>query len=147
MTRTLAREELEKRRKCETIAGVRALLLENLSPKATEILEAAGIVVENHGGAMDEDELIQALQGVQLLGIRSKTQLTERVIDACPDLFAVGAFSIGTNQIDLAAAARKGIAAACIGEVRQPGRGIRAYRHGTSVPWPEFAVDELTRLF
>jgi len=111
VTRTLAREELEKRRKCETIAGVRALLLENLSPKATEILEAAGIAVENHGGAMDEDELIQALQGVQLLGIRSKTQLTERVIDACPDLFAVGAFSIGTNQIDLAAAARKGIAA------------------------------------
>jgi hydrogenase maturation factor len=43
--------------------------------------------------------------------------------------------------------ARKGIAAACIGEVRQPGRGIEAYRNGTSVPWPEFTVDELTRLF
>ncbi|BDZ61375.1 D-3-phosphoglycerate dehydrogenase [Demequina sediminis] len=60
---------------------------------------------------MDEDELIAELQGVQLLGIRSKTQLTERVMAACPDLIAVGAFSIGTNQIDLAAAARRGIAA------------------------------------
>jgi D-3-phosphoglycerate dehydrogenase len=102
---------LEKNGKCETIAPVRALLLENLAPQATQILEAAGIAVENHVGAMDEDELIAELQGVQLLGIRSKTQLTERVIAACPDLIAVGAFSIGTNQIDLAAAARRGIAA------------------------------------
>jgi len=60
---------------------------------------------------MDEDELIEALDGVALLGLRSKTHLTERVIEASPSLIAVGAFSIGTNQIDLAAAARKGIAA------------------------------------
>src|SRR5690554_1152260 len=60
---------------------------------------------------MDEDELIAALDGVQLLGIRSKTQLTERVMEASPSLIAVGAFSIGTNQIDLGAAARRGIAA------------------------------------
>lgn len=97
--------------KCESIAGVRALLLENLHPKATEILTAAGVEVENHGGAMDEDELIAALDGVEMLGIRSKTQLTERVIEASPSLIAVGAFSIGTNQIDLTAAASKGIAA------------------------------------
>jgi len=90
---------------------VRALLLENLSPRATEILEAAGVSVENHGGAMDEDELIAALDGVELLGIRSKTQLTERVLHAAPSLIAVGAFSIGTNQIDLATAARLGVAA------------------------------------
>ncbi|MDN4483981.1 phosphoglycerate dehydrogenase [Demequina lignilytica] len=93
------------------MAPVRALLLESLHPKATEILTAAGISVENHAGALDEDELIDALDGVQLLGIRSKTQLTERVIQARPELIAVGAFSIGTNQIDLAAAARHGIAA------------------------------------
>lgn len=103
--------ELETKQKCGIIGDVRALLLENLSPTATEILEGAGIDVENHGGAMDEDELIEALDGVELLGLRSKTQLTERVIEASPSLIAVGAFSIGTNQIDLAAAARKGIAA------------------------------------
>ena len=90
---------------------VRALLLENLHPQATENLEAAGIDVVNQTGALDEDELIEALDGVELLGIRSKTMLTERVMDACPSLIAVGAFSIGTNQIDLAAAARRGIAA------------------------------------
>ncbi|GMA37140.1 hypothetical protein GCM10025876_33440 [Demequina litorisediminis] len=55
--------------------------------------------------------LIEALQGVELLGIRSKTMLTERVMDASPSLIAVGAFSIGTNQIDLEAAAKRGIAA------------------------------------
>ncbi|WP_371327674.1 phosphoglycerate dehydrogenase [Demequina sp. NBRC 110053] len=90
---------------------MRALLLENLAPQATEILEAAGIAVENHGGAMDEDELIEALEGVELLGIRSKTMLTDRVMEASPSLIGVGAFSIGTNQIDLASAARRGIAA------------------------------------
>lgn len=90
---------------------MRALLLENLHPKATEIFEAANISVETHAGAMDEDELIEALDGFQLLGIRSKTQLTERVMAASPSLIAVGAFSIGTNQIDLTAAAHRGIAA------------------------------------
>jgi D-3-phosphoglycerate dehydrogenase len=90
---------------------VRALLLENLSPRATEILEASGIEVENHVAAMDEEELIAALEGVELLGIRSKTQVTERVLQSASSLIAVGAFSIGTNQIDLAAAARLGVAA------------------------------------
>ena len=73
-------------------------------------MEAAGISVTTHDGALDEDELIEALDGVELLGIRSKTQLTQRVIDASDSLIAAGAFSIGTNQIDLAAAARRGIA-------------------------------------
>ncbi len=90
---------------------VRALLLENLHPKATDNFTAAGISVENHAGAMDEDELIEALDGVEILGLRSKTQLTKRVIEASPSLVAVGAFSIGTNQIDLEAAAERGIAA------------------------------------
>lgn len=90
---------------------MRALLLESLHPKATEILNAAGIDVDSHVGALDEDELIAALDGVELLGIRSKTQLTERVMHHAPSLIGVGAFSIGTNQIDLAAAARLGVAA------------------------------------
>ncbi|MGH3341015.1 MAG: phosphoglycerate dehydrogenase, partial [Propionibacteriaceae bacterium] len=54
-------------------------------------------------------ELIDASRGVQLLGIRSKTNVTENVLAATPDLMAIGAFCIGTNQIDLAAAARLGI--------------------------------------
>jgi len=98
-------------KKCAIISPVRALLLETLHPKATDILTAAGISVENQPGALDEDELIEALQGVNLLGIRSKTHVTERVLDAATDLIAIGAFSIGTNQIDLAGAARRGVAA------------------------------------
>jgi len=90
---------------------VHALLLETLHPRATDVFAAAGIETDNRAGALDEDELIEALQGVQLLGIRSKTQVTARVIESCPDLIAVGAFSIGTNQIDLVAAAKHGIAA------------------------------------
>ncbi len=92
------------------MATVRALLLETLHPQATDILNAADIAVDNRAGALDEDELIEALQGVHLLGLRSKTDVTERVLREAPDLIAVGAFSIGTNQIDLAAAARLGIA-------------------------------------
>ena len=88
---------------------MRALLLETLHPKATDILTAAGIAVDNRDGALDEDELIAALDGVQLLGIRSKTQVTERVLAAAKDLIAIGTFSIGTNQIDLAAAAKRGV--------------------------------------
>jgi D-3-phosphoglycerate dehydrogenase len=60
--------------------------------------------------ALDEDELIGAVQGVQVLGIRSGTQVSERALAASPGLLAVGAFCIGTNQIDLTAASRRGIA-------------------------------------
>jgi D-3-phosphoglycerate dehydrogenase len=93
------------------VDGVRALLLENLHPLASSILRDAGIEVDARPGALSEDELIAGLEGVDLLGIRSKTEVTARVLDAHPELVAVGAFCIGTNQIDLAAAARHGIAA------------------------------------
>jgi D-3-phosphoglycerate dehydrogenase / 2-oxoglutarate reductase len=89
---------------------VRALLLENLHPLAPAILEAAGIEVTSMSSALDEDELVDALDGVDLLGIRSKTEVTTRVLDARPELVAVGAFCIGTNQIALDAAAERGIA-------------------------------------
>lgn len=88
---------------------LRALLLENVHPNSAEILRKAGFDVETRAGALDEDELIEALAGVQVLGIRSKTQVTEAVFQARPELLAVGAFSIGTNQIDLTAAARFGV--------------------------------------
>lgn len=89
---------------------MRALLLENVHPVAVKVLEASGIEVVTRSGALDEPELIEALRGFQLLGIRSKTELTARVCSAVPELIAAGAFSIGTNQVDLGSAAAHGIA-------------------------------------
>ncbi|EXG80737.1 phosphoglycerate dehydrogenase [Cryptosporangium arvum] len=89
---------------------LKALLLENLHPHAEAILGAAGVEVDVRSGALDESELIDALSGVHLLGIRSKTQVTEQVLEKAPDLLAIGAFCIGTNQIDLVSAAGRGVA-------------------------------------
>ncbi len=88
----------------------RALLLENIDPVAADLLGAAGYEVESLRGALDEADLIAALDGVDLLGIRSKTQVTAEVLRHRPGLAAVGAFCIGTNQIDLPAAAAAGVA-------------------------------------
>jgi D-3-phosphoglycerate dehydrogenase len=87
----------------------KALLLENIHPVAVENLEAAGFEVELRSASMSEDELVAALPGVTLLGIRSNTHITRRVLDNAPDLTAIGCFCIGTNQVDLAAAAERGI--------------------------------------
>jgi len=88
----------------------RALLLEQIHPDAEEILRSAGFEVESVPRALDEDELVSRLPGVQLLGIRSKTHVTRRVLDAAPNLIAIGAFCIGTNQIDVASATEHGVA-------------------------------------
>jgi D-3-phosphoglycerate dehydrogenase / 2-oxoglutarate reductase len=88
----------------------RALLLENIHPDAMAGLTKAGYHVETVPRALSEDELIEKVQGFSLLGIRSQTQVTERVLAAAPDLLAVGAFCIGVNQVDLTAAASRGIA-------------------------------------
>ena len=87
----------------------RALLLENIHPGAAELLTDAGFEVERQKGALDERELVEQLDDVDVLGIRSRTQLTEAVIEKLPGLAAVGAFCIGTNQIDLSAATRRGV--------------------------------------
>jgi D-3-phosphoglycerate dehydrogenase / 2-oxoglutarate reductase len=89
---------------------MKTLLLENIHPRAHGAFERAGAGITTASGAMEEDELIGALKGVSLLGIRSRTNLTRRVLENAPDLLAVGAFCIGTNQIDLAAASLKGVA-------------------------------------
>jgi D-3-phosphoglycerate dehydrogenase len=88
----------------------RALLLENIHPDARARLAKDGCQVDTLPRALTEDELVSAVDGVQLLGIRSGTHVTERVLDAAPSLLAIGAFCIGVNQIDLAAAARRGVA-------------------------------------
>jgi D-3-phosphoglycerate dehydrogenase len=88
----------------------KALLLENIHPVAASLLGRAGVEVTTRREALDEDDLIAALDGVELLGIRSKTQVTRAVVAARPELLAIGAFCIGTNQIALQAASRAGIA-------------------------------------
>lgn len=89
---------------------LRALLLENVHPVAAQNLRDAGIEVVTRPGALDETELIESLADFQILGIRSKTTVTRKVLESVPGLQAVGTFSIGTNQIDLDAAAAHGVA-------------------------------------
>jgi len=89
---------------------IRFLLLEGIAPSAVEVLRVAGYDnVELLPKALDRAALVEALRGVHMLGIRSRTQLTEQVLDAAGTLVAVGCFSVGTNQVDLAAARRRGI--------------------------------------
>ena len=89
---------------------IKMLLLENVHPAAVERLEEAGYSVTTMKGALDEDDLIEAIKGVHVLGIRSKTTVTKRVLEHADRLMAVAAFCIGTNQIDLDACADKGVA-------------------------------------
>jgi len=89
---------------------LRALLLENVHPVAAQNLRDAGIEVVTRPGALDEAELIESLADFQILGIRSKTTVSRKVLESVPGLQAVGTFSIGTNQIDLEAAAAHGVA-------------------------------------
>jgi D-3-phosphoglycerate dehydrogenase len=87
----------------------RALLVENVHPGAAELLRRAGFEVERLAHALDEEELGRRLADVTVLGIRSGTHVTEKVLDRS-SLVAVGAFCIGTNQIDLDATRRRGVA-------------------------------------
>lgn len=87
------------------------LLLENIHAAATEAFEAHGCTVETLEGALDEDELLRRIGDVDILGIRSKTRVTHRVVAASERLMAVGAFCIGTNQIALDACTEQGVIA------------------------------------
>lgn len=80
------------------------LLVENIHPVAAERLQAEGFRVERLSHAPSEKELLEILPDYEVLGIRSKTEITRKVIESNPHLFAIGAFCIGTNQIDLKAA-------------------------------------------
>lgn len=89
---------------------VKVLLLENIHTDGADFLRNKGYQVETRSAALTEDELIEAIKGVHLLGIRSTTYITEKVLEHAPDLLAIGAFCIGTNQIDLSATKRHGVA-------------------------------------
>jgi D-3-phosphoglycerate dehydrogenase len=89
---------------------IRWLLLEGISPTAHAILEKNGYTnVEVLSGALEKDTLIEKMQDVQMLGIRSRTQVTEEVLEAAKSLVAVGCFSVGTNQVDLGGTLTRGI--------------------------------------
>jgi D-3-phosphoglycerate dehydrogenase / 2-oxoglutarate reductase len=92
------------------MAALKILLLESIHPIADELLEADGFEVERIDGALKEEQLCKRLAGVQVLGIRSKTQVTKKVLDAADSLLAVGAFCIGTNQVALEHAMHRGVA-------------------------------------
>ena len=89
---------------------MKVVLLENIHPVAADAFRRAGFEVDARRGSLREDELRDQLSGVSLLGIRSNTTITPRVLEAAKDLLAVGCFCIGTNQVDLADAADRGVA-------------------------------------
>lgn len=99
----MAKVSLEKDR-------IKILLLEGLHPSSVEVLQAAGYSnIEYHKGSLEEAELIKAIKDVHFVGISSRSNLTEKVINAAEKLVAIGCFCIGTNQVDLNAAAKRGI--------------------------------------
>ncbi|KAI9319254.1 hypothetical protein BX666DRAFT_1876356 [Dichotomocladium elegans] len=89
---------------------VKILLLENINETAVNAFKNQGYQVETYSKALMGDELIQKIRDVNVIGIRSKTKLTKQVLDAAQNLLAIGCFCIGTNQVDLQAAAKKGVA-------------------------------------
>ena len=89
---------------------INILFLENISDVAVKQFSASGYVnVKKINGAMSEAELVTAVKDIHLLGIRSKTQITRKVLDAAPKLQAIGCFCIGVNQVDLKAATKNGV--------------------------------------
>jgi D-3-phosphoglycerate dehydrogenase / 2-oxoglutarate reductase len=89
---------------------LKVLLLENISGVAASQFEEAGFEVESLKGALDEAKLIQKIRGTSILGARSKTHISAAVLDASPELVAVGAFCIGVDKIDRTASSERGIA-------------------------------------
>jgi len=89
---------------------IKVLLLENIHTDAHKLFSNEGYTVEVIASALEEEELIEKIKDVSIIGIRSKTTITAKVLENAPKLIAIGAFCIGTNQIDLKAAQMKGVA-------------------------------------
>jgi D-3-phosphoglycerate dehydrogenase len=88
---------------------IKVLLLENISPTAREVFGQEGFQVEALKGALSPAELAKKIRDVHILGIRSKSHVTDEVLGSATRLLTMGCFCIGTNQVDLAAANRRGI--------------------------------------
>lgn len=90
---------------------IKVLFLENISEKAVQYFKVQGYTdVKKVSGALSEEELIKVIKDVHILGIRSKTFISKRVLDHAKKLQAIGCFCIGTNQVDLKACKQKGVA-------------------------------------
>ncbi|CAJ1771429.1 phosphoglycerate dehydrogenase [Aeromonas jandaei] len=89
---------------------IKVLLLEGVHPNTVETFRAAGYTsVEYLKTSLSEEELIEQIRDVHFIGLRSRTQITEKVLDAASKLVAIGCFCIGTNQVELEAAQIRGI--------------------------------------
>ncbi len=88
---------------------INVLLLENIHQTALDVFSREGFHVELLPKSLPADKLVARLADVHILGIRSKTRLTAEILQAAPQLLSVGCFCIGTNQVDLRAAARQGM--------------------------------------
>jgi len=89
---------------------IKVLLLENVHPIGIHLLQEEGYEVEVISSALSEEELSEKIKTVSILGIRSKTNVTKKVLENANRLLAIGAFCIGTNQIDLEECQSRGIA-------------------------------------
>ncbi|MFK6999734.1 phosphoglycerate dehydrogenase [Flavobacterium oreochromis] len=89
---------------------IQVLLLENIHPDAVAQFEKEGYQVTSLKGSLSEEELSEQIKDVSILGIRSKTIVTEQVLKNANKLHAIGTFCIGTNQVDLQVCSQKGIA-------------------------------------
>lgn len=89
---------------------IKVLLLENIHPDAVKIFKDEGYMIETFPKSLGEDELKKIIKDVSILGIRSKTHISREVLENAGRLISIGAFCIGTNQIDLDSAIMKGIA-------------------------------------
>src|SRR5437899_2856373 len=87
---------------------IKILLAENIHPVAHTLLKAEGFSVEGAKNALTEAELIQKASNVHVLGIRSKTKITNKYLNETKRLLSVGCFCIGTNQVDLETARDRG---------------------------------------
>lgn len=106
----LSANQMAQRLKPFNTKEIKVLLLENVNVAGIEILKKQGYQVEALKASLPEDQLIEKIRDVQVVGIRSKTKLTRKVLDEAKNLIVIGCFCIGTNQVDLEAAAEKGIA-------------------------------------
>lgn len=89
---------------------ISVLLLENIHPDAVRIFQQEGYSVETVKGSLSEEELCERIKDVSILGIRSKTMITPKVLDCANKLHAIGTFCIGTNQVNLDECSKRGIA-------------------------------------
>lgn len=89
---------------------IKVLLLENIDQEAVNLFKQEGYQVEEIKRALAEDELIQKIKEISILGIRSKTRITKKVIENAKKLIAVGAFCIGTDQMELPDLTQEGVA-------------------------------------